>query len=312
MKLLLVSALIAISPTARACTIVYGEYKVGPDFRVKVEKRGQPAQGAVVKIQGASATTDKNGFAFFHQVPPGSNFISVDVLTGIPDGAYLKVSSDGPAAITIPLQLPDIEPISVLSLKGSIRASDFYYSNSQRPYSLELIDGHSKRKLATSQTNSRGEFAFRETKPGLYAIAVDRSGQIVVEVTPGARVQELDIDIGMTSCGLYYLDRSQCPHAEMRMERLSGQVIDSSGASVPNAKIELLDSERRSIEDIRSDGQGMFSSLRNLVGSYELLIRSPGFSPYRGIVHLDAENGADSKTSITITLGIGGSCGTQK
>ena len=148
--------------------------------------------------------------------------------------------------------------------------------------------------------------------PVTACITWDRSGQIVVEVTPSARAQELDIDIGMTSCGLYYSDRSQCPQAEMRMEQLSGQVIDSSGASVPNAKIELFDSEKRSIEDIRSDGQGMFSSLRNLVGSYELLIRSPGFSPYHGTVHLDAENGADSKTSITITLGIGGSCGTQK
>lgn len=295
------AAAILAMPPAPACTIVYAQTNVGPDFKVRVEDRGHPVKDLRVKIEGQSAVTDENGIAVFRGVRSGSNSVTIDTIPAIGDFAALNVTSNGPSGVTIPLKWPNVEPISVRTLKGQLHGSDLYYS-------LDLFDVGSGRKLRTLVTTNLGEFDFENTPPGLYVIDVNHSGHIVVEVDRGARADGLDLDIGSSSCGMFFADRNKCPRGDFRTNRLSGQVIDPGGAFVQNAKIELLDAGNVPVEELRSDPEGKFVSSRNLTGTYELLVRMPGFTPYHATVRLGLGGEPAHQAPLTIPLGIFGMC----
>ncbi len=119
---------------------------------------------------------------------------------------------------------------------------------------------------------------------------------------------EGEIDLGSTSCGLWYADQTACRHNDLRMGQLAGQVLDSAGAPIPKANIVLFDSDGTVVEHLESDRDGKFASPHPLKGTYPLLVRAPGFTPLHGTVHAEPGSDVTRRAALTVHLGIGGSC----
>jgi hypothetical protein len=267
----------------------------------------------------AVADTDKNGFALFRGVRPGSYHLSADHDAGIPDGADLEVKLDGPTDVTVSLKWPSIAPVLVRSLKGRIRGPDYLPGQSQPRLSLDLLEGNSRRRLKSLPTTDSGEFNFESAAPGLYFLSLKPSGLmgssgeqitglVAVAVDRGAPTDHLDVDLGWTSCGLWYADRSQCPQSDLQTEQLSGQVLDSSGAAIPDAKILLFDPAETLVERLQSDNAGKFTSLHSLAGTYQLVVSSAGFTPLRRTLHAEPTGNPTRVSVLTVQLGVSGSC----
>jgi hypothetical protein len=92
------------------------------------------------------------------------------------------------------------------------------------------------------------------------------------------------------------------------MEHLAGPVLDSGGGPIPNAKILLFDSSGTEVERLQSDSRGKFLSPHNLAGTYQLLVRAPGFTPLHGTLRVDPTRHATRRSDFTIHLGFGVSC----
>jgi hypothetical protein len=308
MKALLSLALIAIPPTARACTMVEFATNVAPDFRVKVEFRGRPMPGLRVRTKNASAVTDENGFAYFYYLRSGPDSVDVDVPGGLAGHMALNVTADGPPAVSIPLYWQGLDPIKVHSLKGTLHSPDYEDGKPQEKYTLDLFDLRSGQKTTRQQTNDRGEFDFEISTPGFYMILANSSGQIIVDVDSSARSERIDLNVGLPRCGVLFADRNRCGLGPFSMERLAGQVVDPSGAVIPGALINLFDASNTAVEQMSTDTAGKFASSRNLIGSYELVIERPGFKIYHAMVRLGTARGAQGSLA-TIALSLGSACG---
>jgi len=306
--------------------VVYPSVQVGPNFRVRVEDHGRPVKGLRVEIGSykgsgirAVTETDKNGFALFRGVQPGSYHLSADHDAGIPDGANLEVKLDGPTDVTVPLRWPSTALVLVRSLKGTIRGPDYLPGQSQPRLSLDLLEGSSGRRLKSLQTSDSGEFNFESVPPGLYFLSLKPSGlggwsgeQITglaaVAVDHGAPTDHLDIDLGWTSCGLWYADRSMCSQSDLQIKQLSGQVLDASGAAIPDAKILLFDRAEALVERLQSDRAGKFTSPHSLAGTYQLVVSRAGFTPLRRTLHAEPTGNPTRISALTVQLGVSGGC----
>jgi hypothetical protein len=286
---------------------------------VKVEDRGRPVKGLRVAIKGYAVVTDEDGFAVFRSVGTGSYFLTANHEVDSLNGAALQVSPDGPTGVTVPLKWPSITPVSVRSLKGTIRGPDFLPGQPQPKLSLDLLDARSGRKLKSSQSNDRGEFDFETAAPGMYFINLNPSGligwsgeqisgQIVVDVDQGAPTDSLDLDLSWSSCGMSYADGGKCPKRDLQTEQLSGQVVDPSGAILPGANILLSGADGARVEQLVSDREGKFASSRLLSGTYTLLVTRTGFMPYRGTVRAEPNGQPAHRSSFTVQLGGFGNC----
>jgi hypothetical protein len=294
----------AMSAVGRACTIVSAQ--VGPDFKVKVEDRSHPVEGLRIEIKGFQAVTDARGIAAFAGVPPGD----YTVTTGAgreADAVYVTVRAAGSPNITVPMRWPAWKLVAVRSLRGSLHLPD-------GPTPLDLLDARSGRKLKSTQMNERGEFDFGITTPGMYLIEVDATrstGEIAVSVEPDARASQLDLDLGWTSCGMLYSDRSDCQRGDVSLDRFAGIVTDVTGANIPNAKIVLRDESAAIVEVLNSTNDGKFTSASSLAGAYTLEASFAGFRPYHGRVHIDPKLEANPQRGINIRLDLFGSCTTD-
>ncbi|HET9320182.1 MAG TPA: carboxypeptidase-like regulatory domain-containing protein, partial [Bryobacteraceae bacterium] len=134
------------------------------------------------------------------------------------------------------------------------------------------------------------------------------TGLVAVAVDHGAAADHLDVDLGWTSCGLWYADRSQCPQSDLQVEQLSGQVLDASGAAIPDAKILLFDPGETLVERLQSDNAGKFTSPHSLVGTYQLVVSSAGFTPLRRTLHAEPTGNPTRTSALTVQLGVFGSC----
>ena len=318
--------MIGITARCGACSVIYPIVQVGPNFRVKVEDHGLPVRGLRVEIGSypgsgnkAVTDTDKNGFALFRGVRPGSYHLSADHDAGIPDGAELEVKLDGPTDVTVPLKWPSVAPVLVRSLKGKIRGPDYLPRQSQPRLLLVLLEGRSGRSLKSLQTTDNGEFNFESAAPGLYFLSLKpsglrgRSGEeitglVAVAVDHDAPTDHLDVDFGWTSCGLWYADRSKCPQSDVQIEQLSGQVLDASGAPIVDAKILLFDPAEKLVERLRSDKAGRFASPYSLAGTYQLVVSSAGFTPLSRTLRAEPTGNPTRLSALTVQLGLSGSC----
>lgn len=61
---------------------------------------------------------------------------------------------------------------------------------------------------------------------------------------------------------------------------ISGIVLDSSGAAIPNAYVKLLDANGKFIRQVRSDSDGNYNIQNIAGGTYRLAITSAGFALY--------------------------------
>ena len=306
-------AMIAITASCGACVLIYPGLQVGPNFRVRVQDHGRSVQGLRVEIAGRTNTfayTDRNGFALFRDVPPGSYHLSASHDAGIPDGYELEVKLDKPAEVTVPLKWPNSAPVRVRSMKGVIRGPGYLPGQTQPRLSLDLLEGSSGRKLKSFETTDSGEFNVESAAPGLYFLSLN--GLIAVVVDPAAPADHMDIDLGWTSCGLWYADRSQCPQSDFQIQQLSGQVLDASGAAIPDAKILLLDRAGKLVERLRSDSAGEFKSPRSLAGIYELVVSAAGFTPLHATLHPGPSVNPARVPALTVELGVSGICGSAE
>lgn len=319
-------AAIATIATCAACTLVYQSVEVGPTFQVQVEEQGHPIKGLRVEIRGYQSRdnpvvseTDENGLALFRSVRPGSYHLSADHDAGIPDGAELEVKLGGPTDVRVHLKWPIISPIAIRSMKGVMRGPDYLPGQSQPRISLDLLEGKSGRLLRSVLTDDRGEFSLEGVASGLYFLRLTLSGLrlgsgepitglIAVTVDQGASTDHLDIDLGWTSCGLWYGDRNKCPQPDLKMAHLSGQVVDVTGAAISGATIFLFDHAQTLAERLQSDGAGRFASSHSLAGTYELVVSAPGFTPLRRTAHAELTGDPARRSSLTVQLGVGGSC----
>jgi hypothetical protein len=172
--------------------------------------------------------------------------------------------------------------------------------------SLELLEGISGRVLDKTNTDGNGAFEFQEVARGLYFLRVDSDGLIAVSVTPGVPAERLDVNIGMTSCGLYYADRSSCPAANLHLGRLGGHVVDVTGGAISNADILLIDAGGSLVQQARTGRTGSFDSPSPPDGTYQLLVRSNGFSTAHATLTFDS-NGPSSP--VAFQLDFIGQCG---
>ena len=315
--------MIATIARCGACSLVYPSIQVGNNFQVEVKDHGRPVKGLRVEIRGQSrafADTDKDGLAIFRNVRPGSYHLSADHDAGIPDGADVEVKLGGPADVTVQLKWPSVEPVLVRSLKGTLRGPDYLAGQSQARLSLALLEGNSGRLLKSAESDNSGEFSFEGVASGLYFLGRKPSGLrawpgepltglIAVAVDQGAQMDNLDIDLGWTSCGLWYVDQNKCPRPDLQIRQLSGQVVDVTGAAIPGATILLFDRAKGLVDRLQSDSTGKFTSPHSLSGTYEFMVRAPGFTPFRATAHADLTGDPPRRSSLTVQLGLGGGCG---
>jgi hypothetical protein len=129
-----------------------------------------------------------------------------------------------------------------------------------------------------------------------------------VAVDQGAPTDHLDVDLGWTSCGLWYADRSECPQSDVRIEQLSGQVLDAGDAAIPGAKILLFDPAGTLVERLQSESAGKFTSAHSLAGTYQLVVSSAGFTPLRRTLRAEPTGNPSRLSALTVQLGVSGSC----
>lgn len=313
---------------AHTCSIVHRTVRVGREFRVRAVDHGRPVEAFRVVIFRANnpstsaeghaiyALTDKHGYARFANLEPGSFFLTVDHDAGVPDGVNLDVTSEIASDMTVTLQWPSKSPLTVQSVRGAVLTPDFYPSQVQYVVSLSPLEGISGRVIATVDTDSKGRFNFDEdVPPGIYFLRLGPpsgsgegrplEGLIAIEVNRKAKRTELNLDVGWTSCGLVYTEGVK--YSEMTVSRICGDVTDVQGGAVPNAQVLLLGSGDAAevVDQIRSERNGQFDFQAQREGTYQLLVKSPGFRPYLRVIHVQhGEASQGCPQSIHVRLGL--------
>ena len=303
--------LVLVLPNAaRSCTLVSADNRVpvGKEFRVRVTDRGIPVRGLRVMLASYApkdvtyALTDADGYAFFSNLSPGVFAVTSDHDAGpSPDSIQVEVSQNGPPNITVQLRWPNLDPIKVRSVSGVLRGPGYYPSERQVPLSLSLLEGITTKVLATTMTDSKGRFDFKkdELPPGLYFLRLNPSGLrsmneeiqgwIPISLDPQAKQDVLNADMGWSSCGLGYAQQEQRP--EIGISKICGDVADSAGVGIFDVQILLLGTgEDAQVMDQTTAKNGRFTLQEEHDGSYQLLVKSPGFQPFLIPIRLQGQS----------------------
>jgi hypothetical protein len=279
---------------ASACVLVYPTVDVSRSFRARAMDRGRPVAGLRLVLQLSdrsdptkhseiSSITDANGYAQFRNINPGSYFLQADHDAFTSDGANIDVSPGGATDVTVTLQWPNMQPLQVRSLSGQMLAPDYYPEESQSSLSLSLLEGVSARVIATVQADDQGRFAFSAAvPPGLYFIRLNTSdgGLIGVALSPTAALKQLDGYIAPTDCGLGFIQRHSVP--PVTASNICGDVYDSQGAPIRNARVILMDINRRGkiLDQSLGSPRGRFELPGIPAGTYQMLVMSRGWVPF--------------------------------
>jgi len=295
---------------AHACSIFYPTVQVGTGFRVRVMDRGRPIHSLKLVLnqydssgsgskESVFSLTDAEGYAHFANLTPGSFVFTADHDGGVGDGLVLDVRQSGATNVTVRLNWPNTTPLQVRSASGILRAPDYYPQQTQSQVSLSLLESVSARVIETTQTDSKGEFRFANTvSSGIYFLRLDPSelrasdgeqieGMIPIEINPKAAQDALDLDLGWSSCGLGYAQRAKSP--EMKVNKLCGDVADAMGAVISDAQVMLLANGENAeiLEQTQSGTNGQFALRKHDEGTYQLLVKSPGFQPFVQVMRMD-------------------------
>jgi hypothetical protein len=319
-QLLRVIALtLAVSPYCAACVTVWEPTRVGPSFRIKVENSQSPVAGLRLTLdenRKISAVTDKDGFATFSGIAPGEHYIRAAHPAGDREVAHVNVDPIGPRNLTVIGSWPPSQAIVVRSLKGTIRA---YTGLPQPKLSFDLFEGVRGRKIKSFLANEMGEFDIQSAGPGLYFLNLKSSGlkdwgnepitgQIIVIVNSDATADHLDIDLGWSSCGLSYVNHTECPRSSIRVNRLTGVVNDPAGAVLADAKVRVYNQDKALVNQTQTDRSGNFF-LPLPPGTFELIVGAPAFSPFQGTVYVEPNTDFSKRRSpFTVALSLSGVC----
>ena len=294
----------------RACSIFYPTVHVGTGFRVRVMDRGRPVHSLKLVLNDYESSvsgrkkpvysvTDADGYANFANLTSGSFFLTTDHDGGVSDGVDVIVSFNGATNVTVPLTWPNSNPLEVRSASGTLRGPDFYPQQTQAFASVSLLEGISAHVVNTTQTDNKGKFRFANTiPPGIYFLRLNPSGlrtfdgeqiegMIPIEINPDAVQDVIDLALGWSSCGLGYAQRGKYP--EMKVNKLCGDVADEIDAVISNAQVVLLANGENAeiLEETRSGTDGQFALREHDEGTYQLLVKSPGFQPFLRVMHMD-------------------------
>ncbi len=302
--------LIALASPGPACTIFHPVHIVGPSFRVRVDDRGRPVKGLSMRLRGAvgghRAITDPNGIARFHGLRPGSYHLSAEHDSGVPGGAEIEVKLPESRAITVPLRWPSGAVASASSIKGVLHMPSHMPGQPQRRTTVDLLEGVSGRTLQTTASDDRGGFDFDGLAPGLYFLRLPPDPDLIaIELDPRASAPQLELDLGWTSCGLWYVNQTQCPPTRLHLARLTGHVADAADSAIQDAEVLLVGPGDKIVEPIRSDAIGGFASTQPARGTFRLLIRRAGFSPLRADLTMDPSG---DNSPVEVRLGVAGGC----
>jgi hypothetical protein len=89
--------------------------------------------------------------------------------------------------------------------------------------------------------------------------------------------------------------------AQATSGNITGTVVDSSGAALPNAKITITDLDRGTAYSVQTNSDGNFSQTHLLAGRYKVTVESAGFSTYAANASVQVD--ATTPLSITMTPG---------
>lgn len=251
---LLLAMLIFVSSASFPCTYFPPEYKVQPSFKVKVKSGVRPfAKVRVVleRIEGEpnfrttvaySSYTDEHGVAHFEGIASGEYSVGIDQLGAAGwDTAYVKVAPDN-AVNDVELKWPSSHILEVSTVSG--RLIDSRTAKPAAEFILSLVNGLTGTRLSSLVTDTSGQFNFGTPESGLYFLKVEPEhpgdwepkGEIPVFVGPEGK-KDILLAVGETSCGMMYSEI--CPAPLRSLSALRGEVVDSQGAPIPRAKLEL-------------------------------------------------------------------------
>ena len=309
---------LGIASQCIACSIVdtASPTRIGTSFRVRAQDGQAPVPGLPVIADSGDggsrrAITDKQGMAFFHDVPPGRYHVHADHDAGFPHSVPVEVSPREPAMVTVPLKWPSQKPVTVRSIGGILHINN-HVGPGQPVLSVEVLEGRSGRKLKSSHSDESGAFDAGPVAPGLYFLNLEGSprwgqisGLILVAVDPAAKRETLDMELTWSSCGLSYVDRTDCDRRDVQIGKAGGYVSDASGASFANANIFLLDSRGVVVQQTRTDIRGDFKLAEAPSGTYELLVQSTGFISSRSGVQIKGEDAVPAPSRLHVRLEFG-------
>jgi hypothetical protein len=297
---------------SHACSVFYPSVQVGKAFRVRVTDRGRPVPALrLVLDQDDSpqlgqnnaiiSLTDEGGYAQFSGLSPGSYLLRPDHDGHWSNAVVIIVSGSGPTNVTVKLTWPGGKVLTAQSLNGTLRGPDFYPEQTQVPLSLSLLEGASGRVIGSAETDPKGAFRFAGAIPaGIYFLRLNPSGllgwdgkqmegMIPVEVNSKAEQPDLNIDVNWSSCGLGYAQRIEYP--TLQMNKVCGSITDTIRVGIPDAQVALMTNDENAtvVEQTKSGARGQFALSEQNGGTYQLLIKYPGFQPFLRVVQLSPD-----------------------
>src|SRR5207248_6321341 len=81
-----------------------------------------------------------------------------------------------------------------------------------------------------------------------------------------------------------------------------GNILDSSGAAVPNAQITITNQDTGVVRETASTGDGIYNVPSLLPGKYTVEAKAPGFSP-GGVKDVVVNVGSNTRVDVTLQLG---------
>jgi hypothetical protein len=255
----------------------------------------------------------------------GKYFLMADHDGGTPDGYDVLVGREAKTDQPVKLKWPNPKPLKVKSAAGRVAIPQSGAKRAlEKPISLALVDAISNTVITVTETDNRGYFSFPTPSRGLYFIRLNHTqiktwsgeemtGDIPIEIASDAISDGVDLDLGWSSCGLYYSDMKQCHQPEVRVSKMCGEVFDPVGAIIAKADVYLLRDEHDEVPvaETRSDTKGRFSMNEVTPGTYELYVKATGFQSAHSKIHVSANRDASSCIyPLPITLGVFGSCST--
>lgn len=120
----------------------------------------------------------------------------------------------------------------------------------------------------------------------------------------------MDLDLGWSSCGLSYADRTRCAQPVFNIAEVCGNVVDSAGAAISKADIWIVktDDTSKIVSHIKSDSNGYFALPKSLSVKYTLIIKAVGFNPWFGQIDIGDTGSNKCKRPLKVTLGIMSEC----
>ncbi len=103
--------------------------------------------------------------------------------------------------------------------------------------------------------------------------------------------------------GMLLASSAVCVHAQTNQGQLAGNVVDSTGAVVPNATVTAKGVENGSVYTVKSSGAGNYRFPSIGLGHYTITTEAPGF---RQQVNTNVEVRVGTTTSLDINLSAGG------